>query len=266
MLDQRAMIRAMGGDRQAFAGIVNGCGPRLVRFAGRMVGDREAARDIVQNALVGLWLARSTYRPSGSPEAFLMRVVRNACIDHVRADRGRDDLRWEEDLDLPTPSCEAAVIGGALRDALGQALLKLPEAQRAVFVLSEFEGLSYQEIADIVGCPHGTVASRKYAAIESLRRMLARSLNAIIAQRLLPRTSGHGRVPANEIMLVNSRIRRMIDEGDTDFTLAIEAGRPEGMCTMDDCVLQLYREGTIDYEKAWINIMDRDRLGPPPAT
>lgn len=98
----------------------------------------------------------------------------------------------------------------------------------------------------------------------TMRRMLARSLNAIIAQRLLPRASGEGRVPANEIMLVNSRIRRMIDEGDTDFTLAIEAGRDQGMCTMDDCVLELYREGTIDYEKAWINIMDRDRLGRRP--
>lgn len=173
MIDDRTMTRAMAGDRHAFGDLVDTCGPRLVRFAARMVGDRESARDIVQNALVGLWLSRSTYRPSGSPEAFLIRVVRNACIDHIRGNRGRIDVRLHDDFDGVVPSCEGKVLGDALGEALDQALLKLPEAQRIVFVLSEYDGLSYQEIADIVGCPHGTVASRKHAAMEAIRRMLA---------------------------------------------------------------------------------------------
>jgi len=65
---------------------------------------------------------------------------------------------------------------------------------------------------------------------------------------------------------VNSRVRRMIGEGQTDLTVAIEAGRDEGMRTMDDSLLTLYRDGTISYEAAWLRIEDRERLGPKPVS
>jgi len=99
----------------------------------------------------------------------------------------------------------------------------------------------------------------------SMQRMISRSLCAVIAQRLVPRASGVGRAPANEIMLINSRIRRMIIEGDDDFSLAIEAGRVEGMQSMDDSIMHLYRSGAISYEKAWEILQDRDRLGLKPS-
>ncbi len=101
---------------------------------------------------------------------------------------------------------------------------------------------------------------------ETIRQMIARSLQAVITQRLATRAStserGHRRVAVHEIMLVNARIRRMIDAGETDLSLAIEAGRDEGMRTMDDSLLQLYRDGIITYELAWGSVQDRDRLGP----
>ena len=65
----------------------------------------------------------------------------------------------------------------SLHDAIGQVLLRIPEIQRVIFVLSEYEGLSYQEIAEVVGCPYGTVASRKYAAVEALRTQLRPWIN-----------------------------------------------------------------------------------------
>ena len=99
---------------------------------------------------------------------------------------------------------------------------------------------------------------------DSVRMMLARTLAAIVSQRLLPRADRPGRVAANEILLATPRIRRMIAEGQTDITMAIEAGRDQGMQTMDDSILHLYQAGAIRYETAWENIKDRERLGSYP--
>jgi RNA polymerase sigma-70 factor (ECF subfamily) len=166
------MVQAMNGDKNAFAAIVKTYGPRMARFAYRMVGNRETALDIVQDAFVKIWQSRSQYAERCAVNAYLFRVVRNACIDHIRANRLWAHVRLDDEVDIPSPSCEDAVLGRVLADAIEGALLELPELQRAVFVLSEYERLTYEEIATIVGCPHGTVASRKFAAMEALRKRL----------------------------------------------------------------------------------------------
>ncbi len=96
-----------------------------------------------------------------------------------------------------------------------------------------------------------------------IRRSLARNLVAVIAQRLFVRSDRSGRVPANEILLMNLRVRQMIAGGEEDFTSAIEAGREQGMRTMDDSIVELYQGGTIAVEAAWLQVADPRRLGPP---
>jgi twitching motility protein PilT len=98
---------------------------------------------------------------------------------------------------------------------------------------------------------------------DNVRQMLARCLTAIVSQRLLPRANRPGRVATHEILLVTPRIRRMIAEGQTDMTMAIEAGRDQGMQSMDDAVLAHYKNGIIAYETAWQTMLDRERLGSP---
>jgi len=171
-LSDDLMLRAMRGDRDAFACVVKTHERRLLHFAYRMVGDWDAAGDVVQDAFVRLWLSRAQYLPQGNDAAYLIRVVRNACIDFVRAHKKWDHVCIDDDVPVMSPSCESQALSGALQEALGQALLRLPESQRVVFVLSEFDGMTYQEISLVVGCPHGTVASRKFAACEALRREL----------------------------------------------------------------------------------------------
>jgi len=97
-----------------------------------------------------------------------------------------------------------------------------------------------------------------------IRRMLARNLVAVIAQRLVPRSDRPGRVAANEALVVTQRTRQLLMEGSTDLTtgLVMEASRHIGMQTMDDSLVELYRDNIISYETAWLNINDRDRLGP----
>lgn len=178
------MTRAMRGDRSAFAVVVKTHEQRLCRFASRMVGDRDAAHDIVQDALIRLWQSRDRYVPQAAVSAYLLRIVRNACIDHVRANRKFDHVRIDDDVPAASASCEAIAIAGALHKALDRALLNLPESQRAVFVLSEHEGMTYQEIAEALDCPHGTVASRKYAALSALRKELRPWLEGDVNDRM----------------------------------------------------------------------------------
>ena len=166
------MTLAMRGDRDAFAGVVRMHEQRLLKFAYRMLGDWDAAADVVQDALVRLWQSRERYVSQGAEISFLLRVVRNQCIDHVRSNRKFDHVCLDDTMQVGTPSCESHALSIGLQDALAQALLRIPEPQRTVFVLSEYLGMSYQEIAQVVGCPNGTVASRKFSACEALRREL----------------------------------------------------------------------------------------------
>jgi len=161
------MARTAGGDTTAFETIVRRHQGPLLRFAAALAGDRDTAADIVQEAFVALWRMRDRYRPSGSLKAYLYRLVRNACIDQSRSAWAR-----RVPLDDCAPATFDPQVGVRLADALRAALGSLPEGQRTVFLLSAQEGLSYQEIADVVGRPLGTVASRKAAAVDTLRARL----------------------------------------------------------------------------------------------
>jgi RNA polymerase sigma-70 factor (ECF subfamily) len=174
-LDDDALMRQMmAGDTQAFARLVQAHQQRLLRFAERLLGDADAAEDAVQEAFLRLWRGRERYHPQGTLTAFLLRIVRNLCLDYCRSQHATRPL--DEANRVPAGSesgVESRTQDQALSAAVRQAVLALPEPQRVVFVLSQYERLSYREIAEVLGCPLGTVASRKYQALETLRRRLA---------------------------------------------------------------------------------------------
>lgn len=171
MDDDALMRRAAAGDTQAFTQVVQTYQARLVRFATRLLNDSEAAQDAAQEAFLRLWRLRDHYQPRGCLQAYLLRTIRTICLDYARAARPWDALGNGTETDTPSPESIAQRRG--LADAVAQAVQSLPEAQRAVFILSQYEQLSYAEIAEALGCPVGTVASRKHQATETLRRKLA---------------------------------------------------------------------------------------------
>lgn len=165
------MRRVAGGDRRAFAVIVQSHQTPLIRFAARLTNDPEAAQDAVQEAFLRLWRGRERFRPCGSLRSFLFQSVRRLCLDHLRAARPWAAL--DERLPAVEPDPAETAQSVALADAVACAVQALPEPQRAVFLLSHFEQLPYAEIAEILDCPVGTVASRKHQAVAILRRRLA---------------------------------------------------------------------------------------------
>jgi len=171
--DDTLLLRTAQGDRETFRLLIRRHQGMVTRFACRLLnGDRSAAEDIGQEAFLRLFRAAKRYTARGEMCAFLLTTTRNLCRDHLRRQRPTEE--WDAALDYadPSPTGEHAVLSRERSEIVRKAIAALPEEQQTILILSHYEGLSYTEIATIVGCPPGTVASRKHYALAALRRSL----------------------------------------------------------------------------------------------
>jgi RNA polymerase sigma-70 factor (ECF subfamily) len=162
--------RAMGGDQEAFASLaadsVDGC----YRLAYRILRDPQRAEDAAQQALIGAWRDLPTLRDPERFDAWLHRLVVNACYSEARGER-----RWIARIRvIPTdnqlePDVARSV---ANRDELEGAFRRLTPEQRAVVVLHHHLGYPLTEIAATLGIPEGTARSRLHYAVRELRAAL----------------------------------------------------------------------------------------------
>ena len=176
--------RARDGDLAAFNSLVLRHQDAAYGLALRFLSSREAAEDATQEAFIRAYRAIGSFRGERF-RSWLFSIVANACRDELRRRRRRpqrslDEAREREDRpDLdppdPDPTPEAQALSGELREALGRSLMQLPEDWRLVVVLSDVQGLSYEEIAESVGVPLGTVKSRLSRARARLREILLAS-------------------------------------------------------------------------------------------
>jgi len=164
------MRRVVEGDEAAFCSLMGSYGPALFRFAARQLGDVDLAQNAVQETFVRLWRSRAGYKHCGKLSAYLYRVTRNICLD-IREWSGTV-VALDSAAENRSPAVDRSVDAVVLGEDVRAALVSLPDEQRLVVSLS-CNGLSYAEIAEIVGCPVGTVASRKRLAVQALRAKLA---------------------------------------------------------------------------------------------
>jgi len=136
--------------------------PRLLRFCTRMLRHAHDAEEVVQDVFTKL-LTHERYRLDEEPGVLLFRLARNRCID-LRRKRAP-----EAHADLVAIAPDAA----PLRDLI-EAIDRLPLPQREVLLLTAIDGLGYREVAAILGCSLGTVAARRYSAVQQLQRSIAR--------------------------------------------------------------------------------------------
>jgi RNA polymerase sigma-70 factor (ECF subfamily) len=132
-----------------------------------LCGDGDAGADVAQEAFVRLWQQRDRYDPRGSLRSYLLRVAHNLCLDRLRG--AKHEAPWDECQEQTPAAARDALLAHAIREAV----MTLPPTQRAVFVLTEYEGLSYQETAAALEISPGRVASAKHDAVSGLRRRLA---------------------------------------------------------------------------------------------
>ena len=169
-MEQRDLVvRARGGDHDAFARLAGAAVTRLDAAARLILRDRELARDAVQETLVRAWRDLRSLRDPDRFDAWLHRLVVHACIDQLRRRRARP---IEVELISMTAMLPDPVDHLVDRDALDQALASLDPAHRSVVVLHYYLGLPLPEAARMMGIPLGTAKSRLHRAIGALRHAL----------------------------------------------------------------------------------------------
>lgn len=163
------------GDPAAFEEVVRRTYRQVYTQALRLVGDRQDAEDVAQDAFVRAFRGLSSFRGDSQFETWLYRIVANAAMSHLRRRRRFGELLLEEadedrTLELPAP---ARVADEAVeRDALAQALDALPLSLRSVVVLKDVYGFSCQEIGELVGTTEGAVKVRLHRARRRLKDLL----------------------------------------------------------------------------------------------
>lgn len=174
------MRRASHGDNTAFGELVRRHMRQAYRAALGLVGSPDDAMDLSQDAFARALKHATRMDPTRPFYPWYYQILRRLCFNFLRDRKNRQRLLDEtgawlaEDLTGggPGEDPEARLQREDARRIVGEALARLPEAQREVLVLREFEGLKYQEIADLLEIPAGTVMSRLYTA----RRALADAL------------------------------------------------------------------------------------------
>jgi RNA polymerase sigma-70 factor (ECF subfamily) len=167
------VVSAQTGDRNAFSELVRVHAPGVQNVIYRMCGDVQLAEDAAQETFIRAWLNLSTYHPQTSLRNWLYRIAVNAATDMLRKQRRilPDDIE-EMNLTDDRPGLESLVAQRERTAMVQKAVLSLPDASRAVLVLREYEGLSYQEISSTLDIPVGTVMSRLNYARNLLKTML----------------------------------------------------------------------------------------------
>jgi RNA polymerase sigma-70 factor, ECF subfamily len=183
--DRHLVEQATRGDREAFGSLVRRHQDRAFNVAYQVVRNRDDALDVAQDAFVKAFASLSSFKGEASFSTWLHRIVVNLAIDCLRRRRRGDPTTYDDRLAVPeeggasqaapdTP--ETALESQQVRSLLARGIQALPPAHRAVLVLREIEGLSYEEISRAVGCSLGTVMSRLFYARRKLQKVLGPNL------------------------------------------------------------------------------------------
>lgn len=159
--------------------------PRLFRLACAWCGDRHLAEDLTQEALARALRASSTLRDPRALEGWLMAILNNVWRDHLRRNRGGEDIDdWAEVLASDGPGPDASLEDQQLVIEVRAVVAALPVGQRQVLTLVDLEERTYAEVAEILAIPVGTVMSRLSRARAALKeKLLARRPAAAPALR-----------------------------------------------------------------------------------
>ena len=182
-VDQQLVERAQHGDKHAFELLVSKYQRKLARLLSRFIRDSTEVEDVTQEAFIKAYRALPTFRGDSAFYTWLYRIGINTAKNYLVAMGRRAPTTTEIDSeeaesfedgdqlrDLNTPENELAT--RQIAETVNQTLAELPEELRTAITLREIEGLSYEDIANIMSCPIGTVRSRIFRAREAIAARL----------------------------------------------------------------------------------------------
>lgn len=167
------------GDTSAFGEIVLKYQDKIYNLCRHMLGNADDAEDAAQDVFLKAYLALPKFRPEASLYTWLYRIATNTCIDYKKRPvfealfgGSEEGERLVHDLATDAPSPEKLYQSKQIDQALQEGLAKLSPKLRAIIILKEIEGLSYEEIADTLEISMGTVKSRIARAREELQKLM----------------------------------------------------------------------------------------------
>jgi RNA polymerase sigma-70 factor (ECF subfamily) len=176
-VEQRLIAGVRAGDAAAFESIFRTYAPKLGAFAGRFIGSSEIGAELVQDVFLRVWRDRAAWDVQGTLKAYLFSAVRNRALDYLK--HATVESRWAEqarrDEVVASVPVQLAPDSAAMEDlsvALNRALDGLPERRRLAFLLRFKEGMSYAEIAQLMGTTTKTVENQIARALRMLRARL----------------------------------------------------------------------------------------------
>jgi RNA polymerase sigma-70 factor, ECF subfamily len=173
LADEELMSLVPLGDKQALGTLYDRHSRTAYSLAYRMMGERQAAEDLVQEAFLKMWRAAGSYRVErASVRTWVLSIVRNRAIDHLRSTASR--RRTQDKVEAQTPASQPSeAFGEAWRNSQGEqvreALRGLPPEQLKVLELAYFSGYTHTEIAELLDLPLGTVKGRMRLGLKKLR-------------------------------------------------------------------------------------------------
>lgn len=170
--EHRLIERLRGGDQAAGDALLAGLRGPLLSLALQLLGNREDARDVVQESLTRFLGALPRFDGDRPIKPFLFRIVRNLCTDRFRsaACQRVDPLQDHFEPRAGTADPEKSLAQKEQIHALWAAMARLDDPHREILVLRDYHDLSYAELAEVLGIPRGTVMSRLHAARQKLRQ------------------------------------------------------------------------------------------------
>jgi len=180
--DQQLVERVQAGDKAAFDLLVRKYQHRVLKLVSRFVSDAAEAEDVAQEAFLKAYRALASFRGDSAFYTWLYRIAINTAKNALVSNRRRPvdfdlDLQDREQYDRharlkegDTP--EGVLLTEEIRNVVERAMEQLPEDLRTAIILRELEGMSYEEIAEAMDCPVGTVRSRIFRAREAIDRKL----------------------------------------------------------------------------------------------
>jgi RNA polymerase sigma-70 factor (ECF subfamily) len=180
---EELMARVAKGDEDAFEILVDRHQTSTLNLIYRFIGDRTQAKDLAQEVFIRVWQSARTYQPKAKFTTWVYRITANLCFNELKSARRK---RWfsfnqsdedsrvaiEERLADSAPSAEDLLLEKERSRQISDALQSLPENQRMALILKRYDDVSYQEIAQIIGCSVSAVESLLVRAKRALQEKL----------------------------------------------------------------------------------------------
>ena len=165
-LDENLIIRMASNDGAAFRELYQQTSGVVYGFAMSILRNKHDAEDVMHAAFIKIYSGAVTYRPSGNPMAWILTIVRNLCLNRIRAGKVCEDLSEYDDLAGSSNDSEDMLD----RMVLETAMSVLDAEERQIVVLHAMTGFKHREIAEILDLPTGTVLSKYNRALKKMRK------------------------------------------------------------------------------------------------